>query len=485
MGGFHPGLLPTDKSRFVDGREQTAVMNGDKKRPNSGGVLICGERRMGNGQSRFNRTTWRLFVVLGVLICVSAMPFAFSQDVPLSTDRFYVGEGIDQSLESARSAALQALMLQVQAFVSTSFVHVKRESGGQVEDSAAASVVVRSAMTLKDVGERIARVGDDNYRVLKYVSKESVRELFRLRKARVIELLKQASADIRSGSPPDVSSCLKRSYWSYLLAVIHPDTMRVPLEYVDDGGGFSNDATVLSEVPRIMDRMLRQIHFQPLRKFVDGETTVWRCAVQYVGKPVKHLDYEYFDGIGSMSGEARDGETSLNLYLRGDTLRPRDVSVRVDYRFEEEMDDLLRTADSLSSTRTLMQPLIVTLPGSSPVSATSLAGGKVSVPPVKDLDGKGIPNAIEAILNATGGFEGIMQTLQFLEKQQKIITGSAYRFENLEGLYGAILSREGLAAIVHQKGGRLTDVRSGAEVDMKSYKGMRVTWIQVLEKETP
>jgi hypothetical protein len=37
MGGFQPGLLPTDKSRFVNGREQTAVMNGDK----TGRILVA------------------------------------------------------------------------------------------------------------------------------------------------------------------------------------------------------------------------------------------------------------------------------------------------------------------------------------------------------------------------------------------------------------------------------------------------------------
>ncbi len=425
-------------------------------------------------------TTW-LWVVLVVLVCGFLLPSAFSQDVTLSTNQFYVGEGIGQSLERARSAALQALMLQIQAFVSSSFVHTTRESDGQVESQVAENVAVRSAITLKEVGERIFRMEEGNYRVLKFVSKESVRELFRLQKARVLELLRQASADIAGGRAPEVSSALKHYYWSCLLAGIHPDTIRVPLEYVNGETGFAKDATVLSAVPRAMERVLSQISFRPVRRFVDDETTVWKCSVEYAGKPVGHLAYEYFDGVGSMSGEARNGETSLNLYLRGDTLRPRDVSVRVDYRYEEEMDDVLRTADSLSSTRTLLRQLVVSLPGPTMASVKP----KKSLRPEKGAEGKAVPKAIEEILDVKGGFDGIILLLQSLEKQQRIVTGSASRFESLEGLYGAILSTEGLAAVVYHKAGRLTDIRTGAEAEMKSYKGMKVTWIQVLEKEVP
>ncbi len=435
---------------------------------------------MVNDELKISRAAW-FFVALGELILGSLLPCAFSQDVIISKDRFYVGEGTDQSLESARSAALQSLLLQIQAFISTSFVHTTKESGGLVDASAVASVVVRGAVTLKDVGERIVRLEDDNYLVQEFVSKETVIEMFRLRKARALELLKEASADIQNGSLPNVSSSLKRYFWAFLLAGIHPDTIGVPLEYVGWGTGFAKNATILSAVPPIMERILREISFRPHRRFVDGETTVWRCSVEYAGKPVGHLDYEYFDGVGSMCGEVRDGETSLNLYLRGDTLRPRDVLLRVDYRYEEEMDDLLRTADSLSSARTLLQQVVVSLPGVSLSSTETKEPQRLG----KDAESRGMPRAIQVILNARGGFDGIMQTFQSLERQQKIVTGSATRFESLDGLYGVIVSAEGLVAIVHQRNGKLTDARSGAEANMKNYKGMRITWIQILEKEAP
>lgn len=406
-----------------------------------------------------------MFLLLGV------STLAFSQESAISPNEIYRGVGVDKNLEHARSFALKNLVEQIQVFISSSMFTSVSESNGRLTDSAALNTIARSSMLLTDVRESVVTNNDGAYAVTKYVEKASVQKMFRLRREKILEYIRIADSDLEQndGDPINLDEALRYYYWALLLSDIYPDTISfVPLISRDKGLAVSASAGL----QHTLETIIHDISFSPVKQVPD-ENIVWKFAVAWRGHSAGALDFEYFDGVGQSLGEVKNGEALLTFYYaKGKAVK--DIALFPDYVHEENMDEILRMAHAMKKPDELSGAIALQLPGA---PETNIPAPEPMQPVVIDTS---LPVPIQQLLQVKNDLSQIQTTLNILIKQKKIIAGKTSEFENYEGLYAAILSKEGMIAMLRYGNRSLRDAATGAKADMKDYAGKIIVWIEVL-----
>jgi hypothetical protein len=426
--------------------------------------------------------------LLGILLSVLIVAGSSARAQQLGSDEYYVGDGEGGNLESARAAAMMSLTQQIQVFISTSFEQRITDGSGHADVSAVAHTVAKSTIILSDVGERVKTFDGDRFLVTKFVSRESVAGLFRMRRTKMLELVKGAFQDLagKSSDPVELGSALKQLYWAYLLASIHPDTVRCTFPRTAPGSESPEETTLGSGIPRLMQSLARKVEIHPLRRFQDGEAQVWQCKATCAGQPIQHLSYEYFDGMGQTIGEVVNGKAKFTLYFPDDTSnsRERELAVGLECRFVDEMDDVLRAAEGLQTGRQLIPLLTVVLRGTEVVArprAEVVSTGRTGV--LSGRDTSVVPPVISELLAVRGDLDKVKSCLRNQKRHYRIEVGKASDFESLEGLYAAIFSHTQLEVVARYNNGRAVNVLTNEPIDLKEQPGLTVTWIDVLERK--
>ena len=394
--------------------------------------------------------------LLRLFLCLCLLTAYSYGQTPTSSPEFYEGTAEGESLDAARISALNNLGQQVQVFISATFKFITVDKDTAVQQSVVASTVARSALGLRDVQEVVERVGN-RYRVRKYVSRTSVAEMFAQRRLRILELLRNAEQELAvTGIPVNIGLVLKNYYWALLLAEIHPDkVMFTP-------AGSTTPQLVITWIPAEIESVSKGVVVKP-EKWVKDEGTVWHCSAQYRSKPISGLQYEYFDGVGQTIGDVIGGQTTMTLFFKDDSIRAKECELIVEYRNREEMDELLRLADSVSADRRLKTNIRVEFPRTAP-------------PRLPDL-----PRVIQELERAGESTESLLKALNTFESHSRIVSSNSSRFESLEGLYGLVLNQSGLELILRCEKGTTIEARSGAHVHLTGKPDRRIIWVEVLE----
>lgn len=410
-----------------------------------------------------------ILLVLASILSVSAL----SQEEKSRWNAFYEGTGIAKDLESARQAAYNDLIQKIEVFISSSTQRLVTEEQGHFRDKTVQQVVARSSIVLKDVQEDLTKQSDGLYRVVKHVTRESVRAAFKLRRQQIVEHLRMAESELGDRKGVNLGAALRHYYWAQLLSKIYPDTLSYTFTA---GDAFINKtySSMTAVLPRVLETVLRDIKWSPVRR-IDDEAVVWIYAVRYQDRPAFHLRFSYFDGVGQTDGEVRNGETKLTFYFPKQGAADKEVLLNVDFRYEEEMDEMLRLADSLGGSSTIRATVTVELPGIKEPVAKTPVKPQVTPPAV------GIPEPVVLLLAQRDGFEKAMGTLNSLVRQRRVVAGSSKDFESLEGLYAVVMGNEGVLAVLRSREKRLHNLETDTEADMKQYAGKRIVWVEVLK----
>jgi hypothetical protein len=305
--------------------------------------------------------------------------------------------------------------------------------------------------------------------------------MFELRRQKILELIRVGERELQ-GETVHLGSALKNFYWALLLGRLYPDTLSftvrldatTPLPYANVHTGISN----------IFDRLFRELKFVP-EKMIDDEAIVWRYRVHMKNKPVDALHFEYYDGMGQTEGDVKDGGTKLTFFFSRKDVREREVSVGIDYRSDEEMDEFTRAADSLMSVGALPNKITIILPAgpTPPPPKEEKPPVESPKPPPQPVPQPQhiLPTVLQELLIVGSDFNAVRVKLDSLARRNRIILGSATDFESLQGLYGLVLGPEGVLALLSVKDKKYFDAVTGKEADLTKFAGKRITWIEVLK----
>ncbi|MBI3193583.1 MAG: hypothetical protein HYZ34_03825 [Ignavibacteriae bacterium] len=405
------------------------------------------------------------FLVVGWMLLTNSLVL-FSQTGMELRSELYVGVGIHSDVDKARESATNNLLQQIQVFVSSTSTRIVQEENANLQDTFRIQTVARSSLMLRDVKETVTKFPEGTFKVTKSVSKDVVRELFAQRRTKILSYIEQAKNELANTKTQglNLESALKHYYRAWLLASIHPDTVGCTIN-----GVFS---FVTETAPREIETIVHGISFVPLKEVTD-ETMTWKYRAMFRGQPVSRLRFEYMDGIGQSVGEVVNGETQLSFFFVDKEQRERELVAEIDYRYEEELDELLAFADSMQQGRTISSTLLFKLPGKKnqleePLQTNHIVEQTISA-------------ALQKLLDTRGDLKMFLNELKTLVKGKEIITGNRDDFDSLEGLYGVVISDEEVLAIVLCTNHRFLDVETTQEAEMSTFNGRKIIWIEVLK----
>jgi hypothetical protein len=414
-------------------------------------------------------------VNIAILFLLFVAPFSsWGQDDHPTPARHYIGMGESRDLEAARASALRNMAEQIQVFVSSSFTASTEEHNEHFDQSSVSRTVTRSILGLKGVQENVDQSADGMYRVTKYIARESVLDMFREWKRQAVEHVRLAEGAL-AVDRIDLGTALKQYYQAYLIATLIPDTISVAIPSLlgmQAHGPLSGSVGI----PLFVQKLISSVAIKDAKK-IEGEQNTWKCRIEWSGHPVSSFDYEYFDGVGQTTSKVTDGETVFTFFFTDTSRERRDFPLAVEYRYPDELADLLAVADSLHTAQPFDNRVLVTL---------QLGGTKPAKPvvskslPPKPTDVAQLPEAIRILHAAGGTFEGFMSMLRSLVRRGKVVQGSEKDFESLDGLFGVVVGPEGLAAMVQKQRREFVDALTKKKVALDEFAGRRIVWIEVI-----
>ncbi|MGD0038058.1 MAG: hypothetical protein ABSC53_12300 [Bacteroidota bacterium] len=418
-----------------------------------------------------------LFLFLNVFgnICLSQI----KNDV---TDKYYVGSAMGDDLQKVRAAALENMIQKIQMFVQSEFKRYKEEKAAEYTDSTVASVIARSSMKLSEVEEDVTNPKPGLYRVTKYVSKIIVDQMFEMRRQKIIEHLDIAGTELgkaKAGGSVNLASVLDNYYKAFLLLFTLRDHDTLSYVFHSDEAPYVRVSKDLKAgIPYALENVINGIHVRPI-KHIEDANTVWKCAVDFKGIPVTNMQYSFYDGAGNTYCDIRNGETLMTFFFPTRENRERDIDVKIEYRDEENSDELLEIAKTLSAKEKLAENVTFKLPAD-----------EISVP-IKKIEPKkdstvstqitGIPSSIRELIAVQENWNKTKPVLMELNRRKCIIVGRKEDFESTEGLFVLTVDKSGAVTLLQCSKEKLCDLLSKKEFSLQDFTGRPIYWIEALK----
>ncbi|MCX6135875.1 MAG: LPP20 family lipoprotein [Ignavibacteriales bacterium] len=388
----------------------------------------------------------------------------FSQVAKISPQNYYIGYGHGQDLEKARSDAYHSLTQQIQVFVTSAINRRVTEDDKVLTENTVLSTITKSSLQLTDVAE-IVENENNEYRVTKFISKENISKMFDIRRKKIIEHLNISESELFATSNSiNLGVVLKNYYWALILSRIYPDTISYPFQQ-DRNNAPQTSSQLAATLPNRIESIINAVVFTPINK-IDDEYVVWKCRVDYQSRSVGNLNFSFFDGEGQTEGRVVNGETKLSFYFKDN--REREIDLKIDFKYEDEMDELLHLAEGVSAD--------IKIPSNKNIVFSGL-----KLLPKRDKVKDSIPPVISELLKCRNDLQKTMQCLRDLAKQNKIIVGNDSTFISKERLYRLVLGEQGIIAFLQFKEKKYYDLMTQRYVLTKDYAGKRMTWIEVLK----
>ena len=336
---------------------------------------------------------------------------------------YLYGEGGGVTLQAAKEAALADLIQKISVTVHSDFTSKERElnQDGNVTSDAEYQSIIRSysTATLTNV-KTIVLKPEPDASVFLYIAKSEIDRIFESRVAKAKEFVGNADEALKNGQ---IDDALRYYYWSYCLV----KSLRYPNEakiFVD-----GQERSLLAWLPTRIDDVMGKVKVQSRRT---AENT-YEITATYDGRPVRSMDYTYFDGVdNSPVYSILDGKGLVEL-------RPGMAMDAVQLKLEYEFRGLSRNDSEVEAVVGAMKPAVyrrayhrVALDGAaSPEESTStdVNGSMQSPLALTDMGTLG-----------TAVMKPVMQALRsgFIEQCRKKFTAEGWEeFSKLMG-YGKV-----------------------------------------------
>lgn len=229
----------------------------------------------------------RLTLALGIIITMALTVTAQGVDGIKRNSSYLYGEGGGVTLQAAKEAALADLIQKISVTVHSDFTSKERElnQDGNVTSDAEYQSIIRSysTATLTNV-KTIVLKPEPDASVFLYIAKSEIDRIFESRVAKAKEFVGNADEALKNGQ---IDDALRYYYWSYCLV----KSLRYPNEakiFVD-----GQERSLLAWLPTRIDDVMGKVKVQS-RRTADN---TYEITATYDGRPVRSMDYTYFDGV--------------------------------------------------------------------------------------------------------------------------------------------------------------------------------------------
>ena len=255
---------------------------------------------------------------------------------------YLYGEGGGVTLQAAKEAALADLIQKISVTVHSNFTSKERElnQDGNVTSDAEYQSIIRSysTATLTNV-KTIVLKPEPDASVFLYIAKSEIDRIFESRVAKAKEFVGNADEALKNGQ---IDDALRYYYWSYCLV----KSLRYPNEakiFVD-----GQERSLLAWLPTRIDDVMGKVKVQS-RRTADN---TYEITATYDGRPVRSMDYTYFDGVdNSPVYSILDGKGLVEL-------RPGMAMDAVQLKLEYEFRGLSRNDSEVEAVVGAMKPAV-------------------------------------------------------------------------------------------------------------------------------
>lgn len=284
----------------------------------------------------------RLTLALGIIITMALTVTAQGVDGIKRNSSYLYGEGGGETLQAAKEAALADLIQKISVTVHSDFTSKERElnQDGNVTSDAEYQSIIRSysTATLTNV-KTIVLKPEPDASVFLYIAKSEIDRIFESRVAKAKEFVGNADEALKNGQ---IDDALRYYYWSYCLV----KSLRYPNEakiFVD-----GQERSLLAWLPTRIDDVMGKVKVQS-RRTADN---TYEITATYDGRPVRSMDYTYFDGVdNSPVYSILDGKGLVEL-------RPGMAMDAVQLKLEYEFRGLSRNDSEVEAVVGAMKPAV-------------------------------------------------------------------------------------------------------------------------------
>lgn len=284
----------------------------------------------------------RLTLALCIIITMTLTVTAQGVDGIKRNSSYLYGEGGGVTLQAAKEAALADLIQKISVTVHSDFTSKERElnQDGNVTSDAEYQSIIRSysTATLTNV-KTIVLKPEPDASVFLYIAKSEIDRIFESRVAKAKEFVGNADEALKNGQ---IDDALRYYYWSYCLV----KSLRYPNEakiFVD-----GQERSLLAWLPTRIDDVMGKVKVQS-RRTADN---TYEITATYDGRPVRSMDYTYFDGVdNSPVYSILDGKGLVEL-------RPGMAMDAVQLKLEYEFRGLSRNDSEVEAVVGAMKPAV-------------------------------------------------------------------------------------------------------------------------------
>ena len=284
----------------------------------------------------------RLILALCIIITMALTVTAQGVDGIKRNSSYLYGEGGGVTLQAAKEAALADLIQKISVTVHSDFTSKERElnQDGNVTSDAEYQSIIRSysTATLTNV-KTIVLKPEPDASVFLYIAKSEIDRIFESRVAKAKEFVGNADEALKNGQ---IDDALRYYYWSYCLV----KSLRYPNEakiFVD-----GQERSLLAWLPTRIDDVMGKVKVQS-RRTADN---TYEITATYDGRPVRSMDYTYFDGVdNSPVYSILDGKGLVEL-------RPGMAMDAVQLKLEYEFRGLSRNDSEVEAVVGAMKPAV-------------------------------------------------------------------------------------------------------------------------------
>lgn len=284
----------------------------------------------------------RLTLALCIIITMALTVTAQGVDGIKRNSSYLYGEGGGVTLQAAKEAALADLIQKISVTVHSDFTSKERElnQDGNVTSDAEYQSIIRSysTATLTNV-KTIVLKPEPDASVFLYIVKSEIDRIFESRVAKAKEFVGNADEALKNGQ---IDDALRYYYWSYCLV----KSLRYPNEakiFVD-----GQERSLLAWLPTRIDDVMGKVKVQS-RRTADN---TYEITATYDGRPVRSMDYTYFDGVdNSPVYSILDGKGLVEL-------RPGMAMDAVQLKLEYEFRGLSRNDSEVEAVVGAMKPAV-------------------------------------------------------------------------------------------------------------------------------
>lgn len=284
----------------------------------------------------------RLTLASVIIITMALTVTAQGVDGIKRNSSYLYGEGGGVTLQAAKEAALADLIQKISVTVHSDFTSKEHElnQDGNVTSDAEYQSIIRSysTATLTNV-KTIVLKPEPDASVFLYIAKSEIDRIFESRVAKAKEFVGNADEALKNGQ---IDDALRYYYWSYCLV----KSLRYPNEakiFVD-----GQERSLLAWLPTRIDDVMGKVKVQS-RRTADN---TYEITATYDGRPVRSMDYTYFDGVdNSPVYSILDGKGLVEL-------RPGMAMDAVQLKLEYEFRGLSRNDSEVEAVVGAMKPAV-------------------------------------------------------------------------------------------------------------------------------